>query len=90
MQRDTTFTAAKGDVTVSISRGVRGGIRVWASGEHVAEEEIRQEAQSFVNRIAQQWAYHNVMTELKKRGFQVAEESVDEHQRIRLIVRRYC
>lgn len=90
MQRDTTFTAAKGDVTISISRGIRGGIRVWASGEHVPKEGIRQEAQAFVNRIAQQWAYHNVMTELGARGFQVVSESVDAQRRIRLLVRRYC
>lgn len=89
MQRDTSFTASKGDIRVTVSRDIRGQLRVSACGEDVAKDVLRQEAQALTNSIVQQYAYHKLMAELKQRGFQVAHESVTEDRRIRLTVRRH-
>jgi len=90
MQRDSTFTATKGDITVTVSKDVRGQLSVCASGENVPKLRLQEEAQALTNRIVQQYAYHKVMTELGSRGFQVVNESVSADQRIRLRVRRHA
>lgn len=89
MQRDTTFTASKGDIRVTVSRDIRGQLRVSASGANVAKDVLRREAETLTNSIVQQYAYHKLMTQLKERGFQVTRESVTEDRRIRLTVRRH-
>jgi hypothetical protein len=88
LRRDTTFTAAKGGVTIEISKDVRGQLKVCASGEGIPKQQLQEEAQSLTNRIVQQYAYHKVMTDLKERGFRVVDEQVSDDQRIRLRVRR--
>ena len=88
MRRDTTFTAAKGGVTIQVTKDVRGQLKVCASGEGIPKQQLQEEAQSLTNRIVQQYAYHKVMTDLKERGFRVLDEQVTDDRRIRLRVRR--
>lgn len=43
----------------------------------------------FLKRVTQRYAYHTVMNETAKQGFQVAEEQKNEDGSIRLVVQRW-
>jgi hypothetical protein len=43
----------------------------------------------FLNRVTQRYAYHTVMNETSKQGFQVAEHQQNEDGSIRLVVQRW-
>lgn len=45
--------------------------------------------EGFLNRVTQRYAYHTVMSETSKQGFQVAEEQQNEDGSIRLVVQRW-
>lgn len=72
------FRAGKGRVQML----VRG------KGEQTLSE-LEEMGQSILHKIQQQYAYHTVITDLKKRGFAKAEEVVEEDGTIRLRLRRW-
>ena len=43
----------------------------------------------FLNRVTQRYAYHTVMQETAKQGFQVAEQQQNQDGSIRLVVQRW-
>jgi len=43
----------------------------------------------FINKIRQRYAYNMVLNELKKKGYQVAEEEKQEKNTIKLVARRW-
>lgn len=43
----------------------------------------------FINKIKQRYAYNMVITELKKKGYQVAEEKKVEANTVKLVARRW-
>ena len=43
----------------------------------------------FVNDLSQRYAYHKVLSEVRKRGFSVAEDETLEDNSIRLVVRKW-
>jgi hypothetical protein len=43
----------------------------------------------FINRVTQRYAYHTVIEETAKQGFQVAEQQKNEDGSIRLVVQRW-
>jgi hypothetical protein len=47
------------------------------------------EQEVFVRVVNQRYAYHKVQAELEKKGFEVAEEKVDEHNNIKLVARKW-
>lgn len=51
--------------------------------------ELEELGQEVLQRIQQQYAYHSVISDLKKRGFGKAEETVEEDGTIRLRLRRW-
>lgn len=60
--------------------------------ELVSDLEYWQQAWSvdgFLNRVTQRYAYHTVMNETAKQGFQVAEQQQTEDGAIRLVVQRW-
>jgi hypothetical protein len=62
------------------------------SYELVADLQFWQQAWSvdrFINKVTQQYAYHSVLTETAKQGFQVAEQRNAEDGSIRLVLQRW-
>lgn len=60
--------------------------------ELVADLQYWQQAWSvdgFLNRVTQRYAYHTVMTETAKQGFQVSEQQENKDGSIRLVVQRW-
>jgi hypothetical protein len=60
--------------------------------ELVADLQFWQQAWSvdrFINKVTQRYAYHTVMDEATKQGFQVSEEKNQQDGSIRLVVQRW-
>ncbi|NET49561.1 MAG: DUF1257 domain-containing protein, partial [Merismopedia sp. SIO2A8] len=45
--------------------------------------------QGFLNRVTQRYAYHTVVNETTKQGFQIAQEQKAENGAIRLVLQRW-
>ena len=45
--------------------------------------------QGFLSRVTQRYAYHTVVSETNKQGFQISEEQKNEDGSIRLVVQRW-
>ncbi|WP_449418204.1 DUF1257 domain-containing protein [Phormidium nigroviride] len=61
--------------------------------ELVADLQFWQQAWSvdrFLNKVTQRYAYHTVVNESAKQGFQVAEQKQNQDGSIRLVVQRWC
>ncbi|MBK7404269.1 MAG: DUF1257 domain-containing protein [Phycisphaerales bacterium] len=74
---------------VSIEFGVdgRGKCTVCATGEGYTDAQLRRIGEEVAGRIVQQFTYHKLVSELKQRGYSIAEESVEGDQSIQLRVR---
>ncbi|HNV70799.1 MAG TPA: DUF1257 domain-containing protein [Candidatus Ozemobacteraceae bacterium] len=75
--------------TVFFRKTGRGDCEMRVEGAAKSKEELETLGKQLLNKIAQQYAYQRVTAEMKKRGFQVVQEKVDEEQNIRLTVRRW-
>ena len=88
MGRGEKLVVQRDDVTVEIGRDERGACTVCVTGDKHSDRELRKIGEDVAGRIVQQYAYHKLMTELKKRNYTVVDEQVlaDEsvHLRIRL------
>jgi hypothetical protein len=74
---------------VSIEFGLdpRGRCTVCVSGKKHSKAELRRIGEEVAGRVVQQFAYHKLMTELKSRGYQVMDESVQKDASIQLRVK---
>ncbi len=80
-----TLTIERDDVRVEIGRDERGACRVCVTGPQ-SDAELRRIGQQVAGRIVQQFAYHKLMAELKKRSACVLEERVlaDDSVQVRI------
>ena len=74
--------------TVEFHKTGRGDCQMRVCGKNKSDAELETLGKDLLNRIAQQYAYQKITQELKKKGFQVAEEKVEQDRTIRLTVRR--
>ena len=79
----------RGDVQVTVGRDARGKVSVKVRGCAHAEAELREIGQELTNKLAQQYAYHRLMTELKQRNFTVVGEQVEDDGTVRVQVRTF-
>lgn len=84
---------AKADVTIEQRNGYDIGFS-WNGAEYelVADLQFWQQAWSvdrFLNMVSQRYAYHTVINESAKSGFQVAEQQKNEDGTIRLVLQRW-
>ena len=83
-----TLTFARGGVTVTFYQNLDGEARIRATGEAGAEE-LRAVAEEVARRLAQQYAYHRLVTEMKARGMSIVDEEVERDGTVRMQVRVY-
>ena len=81
------------EVTIEQENGYDVGFS-WNGNEYelVADLQYWQQPWSvdgFLNRVTQQYAYHTVVQETAKQGFQIAEQQKNEDGSIRLLVQRW-
>jgi hypothetical protein len=77
----------KDNVVVDIGVDSRGKCSVCVSGKGKSKSELKRIGEEVSGRIMQQFAYHKLVTELKARGYSIAEESVQRDQSIQMRVR---
>ncbi|MCS7223358.1 MAG: hypothetical protein NZ959_02175 [Armatimonadetes bacterium] len=88
LERDQSVSYDLGGVTMTVTRDARGRVRVHLDGEGKSEEELQALGNKIVQRLLQKTAHQRLREELKKRGFTIVNEEVDQNQVIRLRVRR--
>ncbi len=84
-----SIEATRGHITIRVHRDERGRCSVCASGVNVSDNQLRQVAEEFTERLTQCFVYNKIMTELKQKGFRVVNEKVEEDQSVRIHVRRW-
>ena len=79
----------KGDIELRVSSDERGRCRVCAKGKGHSQQELKQLAEQFTQKMTQCFIYNRVTSELKTKGFQVVNEEVMKDDAIRIHVRRW-
>jgi hypothetical protein len=69
------------------SRDARGALKLCLEGNGQSKAELKQIGEALVGRVAQQYAYHRLVSELKERRMTILEERVGEDQAIHIRVR---
>ncbi|MCF7975102.1 MAG: DUF1257 domain-containing protein [Phycisphaerae bacterium] len=80
---------SKDNVQIRISRDERGRCVVCATGKGHTRTELKTIAEQFSQKLTQCFTYNRVMTELKKKNFNVVNEEVMDDQTVRIHVRRW-
>ena len=87
LARGEKIVVQKGDITIAFGQDERGACTVCVSGAKHSEKELKRVGQEVAGRVVQQFAYHKLMTELKKRNYTLVEEKVLQDQSIQVRVR---
>jgi hypothetical protein len=87
--REKEIVLTKGDIELRVSRDQRGRCKVCAKGKGHSEQELKQLAEQFVQKMTQCFIYNRVVSEMKNKGFQMVNEEVMDDQTIRMHVRRW-
>ena len=87
MGRGKKIVITKGDITIELGQDERGVCTVCVSGSRHSDADLRAIGEAVAGRVVQQFAYHKLMTELKKRDYSVVEEEVLADQSVRVRVR---
>jgi hypothetical protein len=69
------------------SRDARGALKLCLEGSGHSKAELKQIGEALVGRVAQQYAYHRLVSELKERQMTILEQRVGEDQAIHIRVR---
>ncbi len=75
-------------VQLTVTRDIRGKVTVRAHGDGISRAELTERANRFLGLIQQQVAYRQVVTEMKRHGFAVAEEERTEDGTVRVRIKR--
>jgi len=78
----------QGDIEIIFERDASGALKLCVVGERLSKTELERIGQEVAGKVVQQFAYHKLMTELKKHNYAVVEERVEKDQAIQLRVRR--
>lgn len=87
LSRGQKITIQRGNITIEIGQDERGACTVCASGEGHSDKQLKTIAEEVAGRIVQQFAYHKLITELKRRKGTIVEEHVNQDQSIQVRVR---
>ena len=87
LSRGQKIVVQKGDITIEFGQDERGACTVCVTGDRQSDRELRKIGQEVAGRVVQQFAYHKLMTELKKRNYTVVEEQALQDQSVHVRVR---
>jgi hypothetical protein len=76
-------------VDIVFCRNLRGraGVRVRGSGK--TREELEAIGQAFCGKLAQNYAYHRVVTKLRQQNFHIEDEAVEDNGTVHIQARIY-
>jgi len=89
MAVDKEMVLTRGEITIRVRRDQRGQCRICAEGKGHTKAELKQIAEEFAQKLTQCYAYHQTVSELKKKQFQMVNEELSEDGSIRLHVPRW-
>ena len=69
------------------SRDARGALKLCIEGSGSSKAELKRIGEALVGRVAQQYAYHRLVSELKERQMTILDQRVGEDQAIHIRVR---
>ena len=85
--RGETMTIVNGNVRATFHRDERGTLRLTINAVGLTKAEIRKVGDELIGRVTQQYAYNRLVTEMKERGMEIVEETVEEDDTVRIRVR---
>ncbi len=77
----------RGGITIDFGIDERGACTVCVSGKGQTKADLKRIGDEVAGRVVQQFAYHKLMTELKKRNYDIVEEGVQEDDSIQVRVK---
>lgn len=86
MNKGEKIVLTRDDLVIEIGQDARGSCAVKVTGDR-KERELRKIGEDVAGRIVQQFAYHKLMTELKRRNYQIVQEDVMQDESIQVRVR---
>ena len=85
--RGETLTIEKDNIKATFHRDVRGTLRLTIDAVGLTKVEIRKLGDELIGRVTQQYAYNRLVTEMKERGMEIVEETVEEDDTVKIRVR---
>lgn len=89
MATDEQIVLTQGNVRIRVFRDERGQCRVAVTGLGRSQAELRAIGEQVVQRVAQQFIYNKLMTELRTHGFSIVKEEVSEDETVHIHVRHW-
>ncbi|HWL94566.1 MAG TPA: hypothetical protein VNT79_13670 [Phycisphaerae bacterium] len=87
MGRGQRIVIVRGDISIAFGQDDRGACTVCVTGAKHSDSELRAIGEEVAGRVVQQFAYHKLMTELKKRNYAIVDEEVLADDSVRVRVR---
>ena len=87
MARGERMILHKGAIRIEFGCDERARCTVCVTGEGHSDRELRKIGEEVAGRVVQQFTYHKLLSELKNRNYQVADEQVLADQSIKLRIR---
>jgi len=85
--RGEVLTVEKGNIKATFHRDVHGTLRLTIEAVGLSKEQLRKIGDELIGRVTQQYAYHRLVTEMKERGMEIVEETVEEDDTVKIRVR---
>lgn len=73
-----TLSVQKGLITLTFRKGGDGRLKICATGQGVADDELKAAGTEAMNGFLQAYVHQKVTSELKKRGFALEEEKLPD------------
>jgi hypothetical protein len=74
-------------IRATFSRDARGALKLCVEGSGQSKAELKRIGEALVGRVAQQYAYHRLVSELKERQMTILDQRVGKDQAIHIRVR---
>lgn len=87
MDRGLKIALQKDGVQIEFGQDERGACTVCVTGEGRSDKQLKKIGEEVAGRVVQQFAYHKLMTELKRRNYAVVSEEVMQDEAIQVRVR---
>jgi hypothetical protein len=87
--RDEKIAVARDGVTIVFRRDERGKASLTVTGEDRSHEELRALGEAMSQRVVRDYVHQQILSEIRARGFNLVEESVDQNDSIHLTVRHW-
>jgi hypothetical protein len=87
--RDEKIAVTRDGVTIVFRRDERGKASLTVSGEGRSHDELRALGEAMSQRVVRDYVHQQIVNEVRARGFNLVEESVDENDAIHLTVRHW-